>query len=102
LAARRRPRAVDSNSSSGADSEEFMVHEFNVLALVKGEERYVFVYDDASRAALVDSFRDLAANPDLSLTWFDALVLQKKAREQWAESAPLADEPEPRLRVEES
>ena len=61
-----------------------MPHEFNVLALIKGEERYVYIYDDASRAGLVDSFRDQAADPDLSFTWFDATVLTEKAREQAA------------------
>lgn len=68
--------------------EEFMVHEFNVLALVKGPERFVFVYDDASHRGLVDVLQELAANPESNLTWFDAHVLTKKAREQTgAESA---------------
>ena len=61
-----------------------MANEFNVLALIKGQERFVFVYDDASRGSLIDTIRDLAADPALSLTWFDALVLTKKAREQAA------------------
>ena len=34
-----------------------MNREFNVLALIKGQERYVFVYDDASCDALLDAFR---------------------------------------------
>jgi len=59
-----------------------VANEFNVLALIKGQERFVFVYDDASRGHLIDTIRDLAADPALSLTWFDALVLTKKAREQ--------------------
>ena len=59
-----------------------MPQEFNVLALVKGQERYIFVYDDDSRNHLIDAFRDQAADPDLSLNWFDAMVLTKKAREQ--------------------
>lgn len=59
-----------------------MAREFNVLALIKGQERYVFVYDDVSRQQLIDTFRDQAADPNLALTWFDALVLTKKAREQ--------------------
>ena len=59
-----------------------MGQEFNVLALVKGAERYVFVYDDDSRSHLLDAFRNLAADPSLSLNWFDAMVLTKKAREQ--------------------
>jgi hypothetical protein len=56
--------------------------ELNVLALVKGTERYVFVYDDRSQAALLNAFRDQAADPRLSLSWFDATVLGRKAREQ--------------------
>ncbi len=59
-----------------------VITEFNVLALVKGEERYVFVYDDDSQAELLDVFRDQAADPRLSLSWFDAMVLTSKAREQ--------------------
>ena len=75
--------------------------EFNVLALIKGEERFVFVYDDVSRACLIDTIRDLAADPNLSLTWFDALVLTKKAREQAASAAASRPEeavgPHPRI-----
>ena len=59
-----------------------MPREFNILALIKGEERYVFVYDDDSRAQLLDALRDQAADPGLTLTWFDAAVLTEKAREQ--------------------
>ncbi len=66
-----------------------MTCEFNVLALVKGAERYIFVYDDDSGKALVDALRDLAADPDLSFTWFDAAVLGERIREQ-AESMPAA------------
>lgn len=59
-----------------------MAQEFNVLALIKGGERYVFVYDDDSRSELVNAFRDQAAHPHLSLTWFDVAVLTDKAKEQ--------------------
>ena len=59
-----------------------MRREYNILALIKGAERYVFVYDDPSRDALIEAFRDLAANPDMSFSWFDAAVLTDKAREQ--------------------
>lgn len=59
-----------------------MHREFNVLALIKGNERYVFVFDDDSREELLDAFRDQAANPNVSFTWFDAALLTDKAREQ--------------------
>ena len=62
--------------------EPVVRRELNVLALVKGNERYVFVYDEESRQMLVDAFRGYAADPELSFTWFDAAVLTEKAREQ--------------------
>jgi hypothetical protein len=56
--------------------------EYNVLALVKGEERYVYVYDDESRNPLLEVFQEQAADPALSLNYFDAAVLTEKAHEQ--------------------
>jgi hypothetical protein len=61
-----------------------MAQEFNVLALLKGQEHYIFVYDDESRSALIDAVRDKAADPTMGLNWFDAAVLIQKAREQAA------------------
>jgi hypothetical protein len=61
--------------------------ELNILALIKGNERYVFIYDDDSRESLIDTFRDHAADPQFSFSWYDAAVLTDKAREQ-ARTAP--------------
>ena len=70
-----------------------VTNELNVLALIKGTEHYIFVYDDDSRAKLIDTFRDQAADPGLSLSWFDAMVLTTKAREQeQMEATPLGQE----------
>ena len=69
-----------------------MPQEFNVLALIKGQERYIYIYDDESRPQLIDTFRDQAADPGWNLTWFDAAVLTEKARQQAltaAEERPL-------------
>jgi hypothetical protein len=71
--------------------------EFNILALIKGGERYVFVYDDASRQPLIDTIRNQAADPRLSLTWFDAAILTEKAREQ--ARAPKKAQADPRSRI---
>jgi hypothetical protein len=64
-----------------------VAREFNVLAMIKGNERYVYVYDDDSRQSLIDAFRDNAADPELNFSWFDAVVLTEKAREQARASA---------------
>ena len=75
-----------------------MRRELNVLALIKGNERYVFVYDDASREPLLEAFRAQAVNPELSLNWFDAAVLTQKAHEQAnAEEAVCSQPPQSRF-----
>ena len=56
--------------------------ELSVLALIKGTERYYYVYDDDSRSELLSALRDQAANPRLSLSWLDAGVLIERARQQ--------------------
>ena len=59
-----------------------MSQDINVLALVKGEERYVFLYDDANRAETLRTLGRYASNPDLSFTWYDAAVLSQKIRQE--------------------
>ena len=58
-----------------------MSQEINVLALVKGSERYVFLYDDENRAETLRILGRYASNPDLSFTWYDAAVLSQKVRQ---------------------
>lgn len=62
-----------------------MTRELNVLALFKGDERFIFVYDDDSRAALIDEIRHKAADPQVPINWFDAAVLTERVRNQEAE-----------------
>jgi hypothetical protein len=59
-----------------------VAQDINVLALVKGEERYVFLYDDASRAETLRMLGRYASNPDLSFTWYDAAVLSQRIRQE--------------------
>lgn len=57
-----------------------MSQDINVLALVKGEERYIFLYDDESRAEALRTLGRFASDSDLSFTWYDAAVLSQKIR----------------------
>ncbi len=59
-----------------------MGQEINVLALIKGSERYVFLYDDASRCEVLRTLGRFASNPELSFTWYDAAVLSQKIRQE--------------------
>lgn len=58
-----------------------MSQDINVLALVKGEERYVFLFDDANRTEALRTLGRFASNPELSFTWYDAAVLSQKIRQ---------------------
>ena len=45
------------------------------LSLVKGEERFVFRYQQGQEPRVVDAFAEMAANRESSFDWFDAAVL---------------------------
>ena len=65
-----------------------MSQDINVLALVKGSERYVFLYDDESRAETLRVLGRYASNSDLSFTWYDAAVLSQKIRQESRKYSP--------------
>jgi hypothetical protein len=61
-----------------------------VLALVKGEERYIFLFDDERRSEALRTLGRFASNPELSFSWYDAAVLSQRIRhveQQVAEEA---------------
>jgi hypothetical protein len=53
----------------------------NVLALLKGEERYVFLYDDQSINQVLQTLGRYAADPELSFSWYDAAILSQRVRQ---------------------
>ncbi|MBQ2620706.1 MAG: hypothetical protein IJF84_05150 [Thermoguttaceae bacterium] len=67
-----------------------MDQEINVLALVKGTERFVFLFDDESRSETLTMLARYASNPDLSFTWYDAAVLSQKIRQESPASMEVA------------
>lgn len=72
-----------------------MTEDINVLALVKGEERYVFLFDDNNRSEALRTLGRYASDPDLSFSWYDAAVLSQKIRE--VSQAPKAKTATPRF-----
>jgi hypothetical protein len=58
-----------------------MRREMNILAMAKGSERYIFLYDDQSYDTLIDVLAKYADHPDLSFCSGDAALLGRKARE---------------------
>ena len=69
-----------------------MNKDINVLALVKGNEKYVFLYDDESKAETLRTLRRFASNGNLSFTWYDAAYLSQRIREEsLGENYPLTN-----------
>ena len=66
--------------------------DINVLALVKGRERYIFLYEDSQRAEALRVLGRFASNPELSFTWYDAAVLSQKVRASAPAEAPETSE----------
>ena len=65
--------------------------DINVLALVKGKERYIFLYNDGNRSKALRVLGRYASNKELSFTWYDAAVLSQKIRRQQEENAQPAN-----------
>lgn len=61
-----------------------MTCDLNVIALIKGSERFIFVFDDGSRDEVIAEVRDRAADPATGLNWSDAAVLTDRVRQQAA------------------
>ena len=62
-----------------------MRREMNVMAMAKGGERYVFLYDDQSYDALIRVFGKFAQSPELNFSVADAALLGRKVRESAAQ-----------------
>ena len=58
-----------------------MDKEINVLALVKGEEKFIFLFDDANRDETLRQLARFAADPELDFSWYDAAMLSRKIRD---------------------
>ena len=52
----------------------------NVLALIKGSERFVFLYDDESADQLLQTLGNYAADPEMNFSWYDAATLSQRVR----------------------
>ena len=54
--------------------------DINILALAKGEERYIFLYKDDTRNETLRTLGRYASNSELSFSWYDAAVMSQKVR----------------------
>ena len=59
---------------------EDVSQDINVVALVKGEERYIFLFNDAQKSETLRTLGRYASDSSLSFSWYDAAVLSQKVR----------------------
>lgn len=57
----------------------------NFVYLPKYGEHYIFLFDDAHRADVLNVLGRWASRSDLALTWYDAAVLSQRVRKMLAE-----------------
>lgn len=58
--------------------------EFNVLAIIKGREIYVFAYEDSQWSEAMRCIERSAIDPKLNFSWNDAAELSQRIR--WSRS----------------
>lgn len=63
-----------------------MSRDVNVLALVKGEERFIFLYTDSNKAETLRTLGRYASDPEINFSWYDAAVLSQKLRQNKSDS----------------
>lgn len=68
-----------------------MNDDVNVLALVKGQERYLFLYGDSQQSDALRALGRQASNPELSFTWYDAAVLSRRIRNEAQTAEPVSE-----------
>lgn len=81
--------------------------ELNVLALIKGQDKYVFLFNDANRVETLRMLGRYAADPELNFSWYDAAMLSQRIREMAALEQPVQatvrepgnSQPTPRFRM---
>ena len=51
-----------------------------VLAMTRGADRYVVIYDDQHHGEVVETFGRWASHPELNFTWYDAACLAHRLK----------------------
>ncbi len=56
-------------------------HHWNLLAFLKGKHRFVYLYRSSERDRLLERLQRDATDPQLTLSWFDLVVLREQIDE---------------------
>ena len=69
-----------------------MSRDIDVVALVKGEERYIFLFNDGQKGETLRTLGRYASDSKLSFSWYDAAVLSQKVRNIKKAQSPTLEE----------
>ncbi len=72
-----------------------MSQDVNVLALVKGEERFIFLYTDQNKTETLRTLGRFASDPAINFSWYDAAVLSQRLRKNESDNLSRLDQPVP-------
>jgi len=70
-------------------------NDINILALAKGEERYIFLYNEDTKSEALRTLGRYASNSELSFSWYDAAVLSQNVRQNTIENESKTESPQP-------
>ena len=86
--------SVGLHSGTKSNTVDYNTEDYNtegkdvkVIALIKGLEQYVFVYNENNRSEILRLLGRYASNPELSFSWYDAAVLSQKIRQEGLQQA---------------
>jgi hypothetical protein len=68
-----------------------MESDINVAGIVKGEERYLVLFDEQHREEAFCTLGKWASNPELSFNWYDAANIAMRLREGNAERVTIVE-----------
>jgi hypothetical protein len=74
-------------------NEASVSKDVNVLALAKGDERFIFLYTDANKSETLRTLGRFAADPNLNFSWYDAAVLSQRLRQEQPDQRHRLDQP---------
>lgn len=70
-------------------------NDINILALAKGEERYIFLYNEDTKSEALRTLGRYASNSELSFSWYDAAVLSQNVRQNTIENEAKTESVQP-------
>lgn len=56
--------------------------DINIIAYVKGPQRFIWLYTDATREECLRRIGRTASNPEIDFTWWDAAQCSQKVLKQ--------------------